>query len=59
MLSNMKLRIIVIDDHTLFREGLESLLSRHGIEVVASVSDGQDGIWAAQEKQHDLVLLDM
>lgn len=59
MLSNMKLRIIVIDDHTLFREGLESLLSRHGIEVVASVSDGQEGIRAAQEKQHDLVLLDM
>ncbi|MDE0250259.1 MAG: response regulator [Gammaproteobacteria bacterium] len=55
----MKLRIIVIDDHTLFREGLESLLSRHGIEVVASVSDGQEGIRAAQEKQHDLVLLDM
>ena len=59
MMSNMKLRIIVIDDHTLFREGLESLLSRHGIEVVASVSDGQEGIRAAREKQHDLILLDM
>ena len=55
----MKLRIVVIDDHTLFREGLQSLLVRHGIEVVASVSDGQEGIKAAQEMQPDIVLLDM
>lgn len=55
----MKLRIVVIDDHTLFREGLQSLLVRHGIEVVASVSDGQEGIRAAQEQQPDIVLLDM
>lgn len=55
----MKLRIVVIDDHTLFREGLQSLLSRHGIEVVASVSDGQEGIRQAQELKPDIVLLDM
>ncbi len=55
----MKLRIIVIDDHTLFREGLQSLLSRHGIEVVASVSDGHEGIRLAQDLQPDIVLLDM
>ena len=59
MASYMKLRIIVIDDHTLFREGLQSLLSRHGIEVVASVSDGHEGIRLAQELQPDIVLLDM
>ena len=59
MMSNMKLRIIVIDDHTLFREGLQSLLGRHGIEVVASVSDGQEGIKLALELQPDIVLLDM
>ncbi|MCY4642174.1 MAG: response regulator [Gammaproteobacteria bacterium] len=55
----MKLSIIVIDDHTLFREGLQSLLGRHGIEVVASVSDGQEGIKLALELQPDIVLLDM
>jgi len=53
------LRIVVIDDHTLFREGLQGLLSRHGIEVVASVSDGQEGIRLAQELRPDIVLLDM
>ncbi len=53
------LRIVVIDDHTLFREGLQSLLSRHGIEVVASVSDVREGIRLAQELRPDIVLLDM
>ncbi len=53
------LRIVVIDDHTLFREGLQGLLSRHGIEVVASVSDGREGIRLAQELRPDIVLLDM
>lgn len=53
------LRIVIIDDHTLFREGLQGLLSRHGIEVVASVSDGREGIRLAQELRPDVVLLDM
>jgi two-component system nitrate/nitrite response regulator NarL len=53
------LRIVVIDDHTLFREGLQTLLVRHGIEVVASVGDGSEGIRLAQELRPDIVLLDM
>ncbi len=59
MTTDMKLRIVVIDDHTLFREGLQSLLGRHGIEVVASVGDGREGIRLAQELRPDIVLLDM
>ena len=53
------LRVIIIDDHTLFREGLESLLTRRQIEVVASVGDGTDGIRLVSELQPDIVLLDM
>ncbi len=59
MTPETALRIVVIDDHTLFREGLQSLLSRHGIEVVASVDDGREGIRLAQELRPDIVLLDM
>ena len=55
----MKLRVLVIDDHTLFREGLEGLLSRREIDVVASVGDGEQGICLAQELKPDIVLLDM
>ena len=55
----MKLRVLVIDDHTLFREGLEGLLSRRDIDVVASVGNGEEGIRLAQELNPDIVLLDM
>lgn len=54
-----KLRVLIIDDHTLFRDGLQSLLERHNIEVVASLGDGVEGIRIAQELTPDIVLLDM
>ena len=55
----MNLRVIIIDDHTLFREGLEGLLTRRDIEVVASVGDGAQGIELAKELKPDIILLDM
>lgn len=55
----MNLRVIVIDDHTLFREGLEGLLTRRDIDVVASVGDGEQGIQLAKELKPDIILLDM
>jgi len=55
----MKLKILVIDDHRLFREGLQSLLQRRNIEVVAAVGDGYEGIRLAKELSPDIILLDM
>lgn len=55
----MKIRVLLIDDHALFRIGLEALLDRRGIEVVASVGDGNEGIQLAKEKTPDAILLDM
>ncbi|MGB1311032.1 MAG: response regulator [Leucothrix sp.] len=55
----MKQRILLIDDHTLFRAGLEDLLKRRGIEVVASVASGVEGSRLVTEESLDLVLLDM
>ena len=54
-----KLRVLVIDDHTLFREGLEGLLERRNIEVIASIGSGKEGIEVAQDLDPDVVLLDM
>lgn len=54
-----KLRVLIIDDHTLFREGLQGLLERRNIEVIASIGAGKEGIDAAQELNPDVVLLDM
>ncbi|MBL7002419.1 MAG: response regulator [Gammaproteobacteria bacterium] len=55
----MNLHVILIDDHTLFREGLEGLLSRREIDVIASVSNGEEGIAKAKELNPHIILLDM
>jgi len=53
------MRVLLIDDHTLFRSGLETLMERHGLEVVAAVGDGREGLVLARELQPDVILLDM
>lgn len=53
------LRIVIIDDHTLFRDGLATLLKSRNIEVVASVGSGQEGMAAAKKHQPDVILLDL
>ena len=55
----MNLKVLIIDDHRLFREGLQSLLQRRNIEVVAVVGDGYEGIRLAKELSPDIILLDM
>ncbi|MFN2308328.1 MAG: response regulator [Gammaproteobacteria bacterium] len=55
----MSLRILVIDDHTLFRVGLQGLLEHRGIQVVAAVGDGLEGLALAEQLRPDVVLLDM
>jgi two-component system nitrate/nitrite response regulator NarL len=53
-------RIVVIDDHTLFRRGLIALLQREpGFAVVAEAADGFEGIRAVGEHRPDVVLLDL
>jgi two-component system nitrate/nitrite response regulator NarL len=53
------MRVLLIDDHALFRMGLVELLERRGIEVVAAVGDCKDGIELVTQAQPDVVLLDM
>jgi len=53
------LRVLLIDDHALFRVGLEGLLQRRGIEVLAAVGDGEEGIRLAKKLEPDVILLDM
>ena len=55
----MSLRVILIDDHTLFRVGLEGLLTSRGIDVVASVNNGKECLALIEELKPDVVLLDM
>ena len=53
------MNVLLIDDHALFRSGLETLLERQGIEVIAAVGDGEEGLAAAQELNPDIILLDL
>ncbi|MBO68614.1 MAG: two-component system response regulator NarL [Acidiferrobacteraceae bacterium] len=53
------MKVVLIDDHTLFRDGLRGLLERRGIDVVSSVGDGESGIQSAFERSPDVILLDL
>lgn len=54
------MRVIVVDDHDLFRTGLSSLLSAEpGIEVLAQASGGRMGVRLAAELSPDVVLMDV
>jgi DNA-binding NarL/FixJ family response regulator len=54
------IRVLVVDDHDLFRTGLASLLdAQPGIEVVAQASGGQTGVRLAAELAPDVVLMDL
>jgi len=51
--------VLLIDDHALVRRGIEQLLQSRGVQVVASVSSGEEGIRRARELPADLILLDV
>ncbi len=53
------MRILIADDHALFRDGLRSLLTANGHEVIGEAKNGRDAVALAQELQPDLVLMDV
>jgi DNA-binding NarL/FixJ family response regulator len=54
------IRVLVVDDHDLFRAGLSSLLAMQpDIEVVAQASNGRMGIRLAGELRPDVVIMDL
>ncbi len=53
------MRVLLIDDHALFRIGLQELLQRRGIDVIAAEGDCAEGIRLARDQRPDVVLLDM
>lgn len=56
----MGTRILIVDDHEIFRRGLRSLLESHpDWEVCGEASDGQDAVEKAKQLQPDVVVLDI
>jgi len=52
-------RILIADDHALFRDGLRSLLQSQGHEVVGEAGNGRQAVELAASLQPDLVLMDV
>ncbi len=56
----MAIRVLLVDDQALFREGLETLLSVHtDIQVVGQASNGREALEVAAKVQPDVVLMDV
>ena len=53
------MRLLVADDHPLFRLGLKAALEAEGLEVVAEAGTGEEALVQALEKAPDAVLLDL
>jgi two-component system nitrate/nitrite response regulator NarL len=53
-------RILVVDDHPLFRQGVVATLDAEpGLSVVAQAQTAAEAVWAARATQPDLILLDV
>ncbi len=54
------IRVLLVDDHSLFRSGIRSLLQRHPeFSVVGEAADGVEGIKRCKQFKPDVVLLDL
>ena len=55
-----KTRLLLCDDHTLFREGIKAILKdEHSIEIVGEAEDGRQAVAKALELHPDVVLMDI
>lgn len=52
-------RILLVDDHSLFLEGLRNLLVSEGIQVVGSAKDGLEALAQARHLRPDVILMDI
>jgi DNA-binding NarL/FixJ family response regulator len=53
------MRVLIADDHPLFRDGLRSLLEARGVEVVGEARNGREAVDHARRLQPDVVLMDL
>lgn len=53
------MKLLIADDHTLFRDSLRGLLTARGIEVVGEAGNGKEAVNLARQLRPDIVLMDL
>ena len=53
------MRVLIADDHPLFRDGLRSLLEARGIDVVGEATNGRDAVEKTRRLRPEVVLMDL
>jgi DNA-binding NarL/FixJ family response regulator len=59
MSNTQKIKILLVEDQQITREGMRVVLERNGFEVIAEASDGEMGLHLLEDLQPDLVLTDV
>jgi two-component system response regulator DegU len=55
-----RIRVMIVDDHPLFRDGLcNALVGHDDIEIVGTSDDGLSAVWMAQRLQPNVMLMDV
>jgi DNA-binding NarL/FixJ family response regulator len=57
--STETLRVLLVDDHDLFRTGLRNLLEEQTVQVVGEAADGAQAIRMVRELAPDVVVMDL
>lgn len=55
----MKMKLLLVDDHPLFMEGLQYLLETHGIQVAGVAHNGSEALDKARGLKPDIILMDI
>jgi DNA-binding NarL/FixJ family response regulator len=54
------IRVLIVDDHALYRRGLQTVLeTEDGIQVVGEAADGVEAVTVAEEKAPDVIVMDV
>jgi DNA-binding NarL/FixJ family response regulator len=53
------MRVVIADDHPLFRDGLRSLLEARGVDVIGEAHDGREAVDLARRLKPEVVLMDL
>jgi DNA-binding NarL/FixJ family response regulator len=53
------LRVLIVDDHDLFRNGLRNLLEGEGVQIVGEAAAGQEAVRIVREVAPDVVVMDL